>query len=39
VLVLRFEGQTPQALERIRAEMMALLARVKPDARLEQSAH
>lgn len=39
VLVLRFEGQTPKALERIRAEMMALLARVKPDARLEQSAH
>ena len=32
MLVLRFEGQTPQALERIRAAMLALLHRVKPDA-------
>ena len=32
VLVLRFEGHTPQALERIRAEMLALLERVKPGA-------
>ena len=39
VLVLRFEGQTPQALERIRAEMMALLARVKPDAVVGDPAH
>jgi len=39
VLVLRFEGQTPEALERIRTEMMALLLRVKPDARIEQAAH
>lgn len=31
-LVLRFEGQTPQALERIRAEMLALLEQVKPGA-------
>jgi phosphomannomutase len=39
VLVLRFEGQTPGALERVRAAMMALLIRVKPDAQLEASAH
>jgi phosphomannomutase len=39
VLVLRFEGQTPEALERIRADMMALLMRAKPDAHLEASAH
>lgn len=32
MLVLRFEGQTPQALERIRAAMLALLHRVKPNA-------
>ena len=32
MLVLRFEGQTPQALKRIRAAMLALLHRVKPDA-------
>ena len=30
--VLRFEGQTPQALERIRAAMLALLHRVQPAA-------
>jgi len=39
VLVLRFEGQTEAALERIRARMLALLARVKPDAVLGASAH
>ncbi len=39
VLVLRFEGHTPQALERIQAEFMAALRRVKPDARVETSAH
>ncbi|MBS7349172.1 MAG: phosphomannomutase/phosphoglucomutase, partial [Comamonas sp.] len=32
VLVLRFEGQTPAALERIRGQMLVLLGRVKPDA-------
>jgi len=32
VLVLRFEGHTPEALERIRAEVMAQLYLVKPDA-------
>jgi len=32
VLVLRFEGHTPQALERIQSEVLAQLKRVKPDA-------
>ena len=32
VLVLRFEGQTPEALERIRAQFMAAILAVKPDA-------
>jgi phosphomannomutase len=39
VLVLRFEGQTEAALHRIEAEMMALLRRVKPDARVGAAAH
>ena len=39
VLVLRFEGQTPEALHRIEAEMLALLRRVKPDAQLGAAAH
>ena len=39
VLVLRFEGQTPEALQRIEAEMMALLLRVKPDAKVGAAAH
>ena len=39
VLVLRFEGHTPQALQRIEADMMALLRRVKPDAQIGASAH
>lgn len=39
VLVLRFEGQTPQALARIEGEMLALLRRVKPDARVGGAAH
>ena len=39
VLVLRFEGQTEQALGRIEAEMLALLRRVKPDAQLQGAAH
>ena len=34
VLVLRFEGQTPEALQRIRQDMLALLQRVKPEAEL-----
>ena len=39
VLVLRFEGHTPEALERIRADMLALLERVKPGARVGCAAH
>ena len=39
VLVLRFEGQTQDALNRIEAQMLAHLRRVKPDAHLEASAH
>lgn len=39
VLVLRFEGQTPEALSRIEHEMLALLHRVKPDATIGESAH
>ena len=39
VLVLRFEGHTPEALERIRTEMLALLERVKPGAALDGAAH
>ena len=39
VLVLRFEGQTQAALERIRARFMAVLHEVKPDARVAAAAH
>jgi phosphomannomutase len=39
VLVLRFEGHTRQALERIEAEFMAALRAVKPDARVATAAH
>jgi len=39
VLVLRFEGQTPEALERIRAHFMAAILAVKPDAHVGASAH
>ena len=39
VLVLRFEGQTPKALQRIEATMLALLQRVKPDAQIGDAAH
>ena len=39
VLVLRFEGQDPAALQRIEAAMLALLHAVKPDAVLGASAH
>ena len=39
VLVLRFEGQTPEAMHRIEAEMLALLRTVKPDAQIQASAH
>jgi phosphomannomutase len=39
VLVLRFEGHTQAALERIEHAMVALLHSVKPDARFEAAAH
>jgi phosphomannomutase len=39
VLVLRFEGHTEAALERIQTAMLALLHRVKPDAQIGASAH
>jgi phosphomannomutase len=39
VLVLRFEGQTPEALERIRGVFMAAILAVKPDAHVGASAH
>ncbi|MDO9400133.1 MAG: phosphomannomutase/phosphoglucomutase [Polaromonas sp.] len=39
VLVLRFEGHTQEALERIEAAMLALLRSVKPDASFAAAAH
>ncbi len=39
VLVLRFEGQTQAALERIQADMLRLLHAVKPGAQFEKAAH
>ena len=39
VLVLRFEGHTPEALSRIESEMLALLRTVKPGAVLDEAAH
>jgi len=39
VLVLRFEGQTPQALVRIQSDMLALLTSVKPGAVIDEAAH
>ncbi|SHE78519.1 phosphomannomutase [Lampropedia hyalina DSM 16112] len=39
VLVLRFEGQTPEALERIRSAFLALVHSVKPDAQIGNAAH
>ena len=39
VLVLRFEGHTPEALHRIEAELMAALRSVKPDAQVAAAAH
>jgi phosphomannomutase len=39
VLVLRFEGHSSQALERIQTAMLALLRTVKPDAKFEEAAH
>ena len=37
VLVLRFEGHTREAMQRIARDMMALLRSVKPDARLPEA--
>ena len=39
VLVLRFEGHTAEALQRIEAQFMDLLRSVKPDAQVSASAH
>jgi len=39
VLVLRFEGHTEVALQRIQAALMAALRAVKPDARIAAAAH
>jgi len=39
VLVMRFEGHTPEALRRIEADFMAALRAVKPDARFAAAAH
>jgi phosphomannomutase len=39
VMVLRFEGHTPEALHRIEGVMMAALKSVKPDARVAAAAH
>ena len=39
VLVMRFEGHTSEALERIEADFMAALRAVKPDARIAAAAH
>ena len=38
VLVLRFEGHTPEALHRIEADLMAALRSVKPDAQVAAAA-
>ena len=39
VLVLRFEGATPESLARIEADCMAALRAVKPDAQVTAAAH
>ncbi len=39
VLVMRFEGHTPEALARIERDFMAALKAVKPDAQIAQAAH
>jgi len=39
VLVMRFEGHTPEALHRIERDFMAALRAVKPDAQVAQAAH
>ena len=39
VLVLRFEGHTPEALSRIEKDMLVLLRTVKPNAQFQEAAH
>jgi phosphomannomutase len=39
VLTVRFEGHTPEALQRIQDEMMAFLRTVKPDAEIAKAGH
>ena len=39
VLVMRFEGHTPEALHRIERDFMAALRSVKPDAQIAAAAH
>jgi phosphomannomutase len=39
MLVLRFEGHTPGAMQRIQGEMLSLLRTVKPDARIADGPH
>jgi len=39
VLVMRFEGHTPEALHRIETQFMAMLRVVKPDAQITAAAH
>jgi phosphomannomutase len=39
VLVLRFEGHTPEALSRIEKDMLVLLRTVKPDAQFQEASH
>jgi phosphomannomutase len=39
VLTVRFEGHTREAMQRIEREMMALLRRIKPDAKIARSSH
>jgi phosphomannomutase len=39
VLVMRFEGHTREAMERIQAHFMAALRAVKPDAKIVEAAH
>ena len=39
MLVLRFEGHTPAALQRIQTTMLAALRSVKPDAQIVNAAH
>jgi phosphomannomutase len=39
VLVLRFEGHTPEALHRIEAQLMAALVAAKPDAQVATASH